>query len=226
MEKLSEEWRLYELYCQYHFEKTCREGKAGKVRERIVNVAAKVLNKDITRLMISQNDIEELGEDLIKYRNQFVHSEFGKISLLGPIGKEGLYSMGFLLDLDDITEVYLDVKNYRGCINSKKCGWIAWQLVKGDKSLIKKLSTKYQYLISRNNHKMESSLEHLRNKLIRFEKEKKLRHLKRFFIDNAFWYHKDLGDLWKELPHTNKRNDWEMRMALMYDCDASTILSI
>ena len=41
--------------------------------------------------MISQNDIEELGEDLIKYRNQFVHSEFGKISLLGPIGKEALY---------------------------------------------------------------------------------------------------------------------------------------
>ena len=73
---------------------------------------------------------------------------------------------------------------------------------------------------------MESSLEHLRNKLIRFEKEKKLRHLKRFFIDNTFWYHKDLGDLWKELPHTNKRNDWEMRMALMYDYDASTILSI
>ena len=138
MKKLSEEWRLYELYCQYHFEKTCREGKAGKVREKIVNVATEVLNKDTTRLMISENDFEELGKDLIKFRNQFVHSEFGKISLLGPIGKEGLYSMGFLLDLDDITEVYLDVKNYRGCINSKKCGWIAWQLVKGDKSLIKK----------------------------------------------------------------------------------------
>ena len=39
--KLPEEWRLYELYCQYHFEKTCREGKAGKVRERIVNVLEK-----------------------------------------------------------------------------------------------------------------------------------------------------------------------------------------
>ena len=80
MKKLSEEWRLYELYCQYHFEKTCREGKAGKVREKIVNVATEVLNKDTTRLMISENDFEELGKDLIKFRNQSVHSEFGKIS--------------------------------------------------------------------------------------------------------------------------------------------------
>ena len=72
---------------------------------------------------------------------------------------------------------------------------------------------------------MESCFEHLNKKLVRYEKGIWGRHLKRL-IDNTFWFHQDLSDLWKELPHTNKRNDWEMRMALMYDCDASTILSI
>ena len=86
MEKLSEEWRLYELYCQYHFEKTCREGKAGKVREKIVGEG-------------QDAGLEEVEIDLNKFSNAFTRKTG---VMLGATTTNKLSS-------EDLSEIFLEM---------------------------------------------------------------------------------------------------------------------
>jgi len=220
MKKLSEEWRLYELFCQQHYLYKCREGGELKIQNEIIKLSFEILNK---KILLS--DFDALGEELKifahNYSYDFVHNENNdsiKYTLiLGPVGKVGLYSYGYRLNLEDIVEVYIDTENWSGCLNSKTCGWISWKQVKGDKSIIKKLSSPLVFLVSKNNHTMKAAIDNLEKKYARYNKEFMSRHFKRFFINNNFWFHDDLNDLYNELPITRERNDQMVRLVLEYE---------
>jgi hypothetical protein len=220
MKKLSEKWRLYELFCQQHYLYKCLEGKELKIQNEIIKLSLEILNKKILL-----KDFNALGEELKifahKYSYHFVHNKNNDSTryalMLGPVGKVALYNSGYRLNLEDIAEVHINTENWSGCFNSKTCGWVSWKIVKGDYSIIKSLSSALVFLISKNNHNMHSAIDNLEKKFARYVKESMSRNFKRFFINNHFWFHDDLKDLYNELPITRERNDQMLRLVLEYE---------
>lgn len=210
MEQLTEEWKLYELFYRYHYYKDdlLRIEKKTYIENQIID-----LHKSLYKKKILLKDFKKLSDKLVKFSNDFKHVELGKIPLLGPFGRVAFRNNGYVVNLDDIQEVFVNKHNFSGIFNSKICGWIGWQLVKGDKG---HLSSKYVYLTTKNNHNYKSALKNLIDKNLKYNQETTGRKLKRFFINNRFWFHDDLENLFEELPHTNelvdqmyKFNEWD-----------------
>ena len=210
MKKLSEEWKLYELFYRYNYFKDdlYRVEKKTSIENQTID-----LYKSQYKKKILLKDFKKLSNQLLKYSDQFNHVEFGKIPLLGPFGRVAFRNNGYLINLNDLEEVYINTDNFSGFFKSKICGWIGWQLVKGDKG---HLSSKYVYLTTKNNHNLDSATKNLININLKYDQERTGRKFKRFFINNRFWFHDDLENLFNELPHTNeavdklyKFNEWD-----------------
>jgi len=242
MKKLSEKWRMYELFCQENFNDMVL-GHGDRAKRNFSNFfveqAENILDKKIslkdfekTRPYEESKDHKLLGEELKKFAHQYAYEVFFKkqlysrkyVFILGPIGKTLLYSKAYMLDLNDVVEVYVDRDNWSGCINSKTCGWIAWKVLRKD-TLIEQNPHRFTFLISKNNINMEASIDDLRKKIIRYDREKISRHLKRIYADH-FWFDDDLLDLIDKLPIVRYDlwpSDWndynKLVMGLTYDDD-------
>ena len=211
MKKLSDEWKLYELYYRHHLAKEIYTKEASNIEAQIIEIYKNSFNRKI-----SIKDFNMISKELKEFANKFKHNEFGKIPILGPFGRVAFIARSYELDLEDISEVCLDTDNARGFIFSKKCGWISWKLVKGDQGISKGLSSAYIYLVSKNNHSQDVAFENILKLEFKYQEERMTRHIKRFFISNTFWFHNDLNELFEELPHTkskvhpmSKVNEWD-----------------
>ena len=209
--KLSEEWRLYELYYRYHLAETAYPKEASEIERQIIEIYKNSFNKKVTK-----EDFGTVSNKLKKYANQFKHPKYDKVPLLGPLGRIAFINSSYEYNLDDVNEVHLDSDNFRGFVFSKKSGWISWKLVEGDQGIFKSLSSAFIYLVSKNNHSYDAAFKNMLKLEFKYEDERMSRHIRRFFIDNTFWFHKDLNELFKELPHSNsgahpmsKFNEWD-----------------
>ena len=204
--KLDDRWKIYELMAQHRYisgySDASYSSKLKKSEKIIITNVKKILKKDITPEDFK--DVESEVDDYF-YKDKIKHS-WGSIPLLGPIGSAYISSSeGQLLDLEDIEEVYVISEHFCGTIKSKKCGWIAWRLVKGDKSMFtsKSLTSEHQYLVAMEHHKADSAEREVIDKYIKYKNSKDGRTFKRFFAGNRFWFDDDLDKLWTILPYKN-----------------------
>ena len=199
--KIDNRWKIYELMSQhryiYSYSSASYFSKQEKSEKVIITNVKKILEKDIT-----PEDFKAIGSEVsdFLYKEKMKHS-WGHVPLLGPIKSVHLYESDSLLDLEDIEEVYVNAENFSGSIKSKKCGWIAWKLVEGDKSILthKSQTSEYQYLVAMNHHKMETATTEIIEKYVKFKNTKDGRTFKRFF-SRRFWYDDDLEKLLTSLP--------------------------
>ena len=204
--KLDDQWILFELFSQHEYVSNYGYGnnpypkKLKKSEESIINSVKKILKKDI-----DTKDFPSVQKQVTDYfYNDKLNHVWGRVPLLGPIGSSYIKSSnGMFLDLDDIEEVYVFNEDFSGSIKSKSCGWISWQLLKGDKSIFtsKSLTSDYQYIVTMNHFKLESSRTELAGKIVKYKNSKDGRTFKRFFVSNRFWFHDDLEKLWNMLPY-------------------------
>ena len=204
MIKLSNEWILYELLAQHDYILTHGyadqpyEGFVKKSENKLIKKTKEILNKQI-----NSSDIPNLKKEIEEFfyeTKSLVNSKYGKLALLGPIGKSYINLNQCFLDLKDIMEVYVNASDFSGSIKTKSTGWVSWILLEGDRGISKSLASKYQYLVTMNHHKMESSQVELFEKVRKYEDETMSRHLKRF-ISSRFWFHEDLEKLWRQISY-------------------------
>ena len=209
MRKLSDEWKLQELFSQYNYIKNLHDINGSESDIKRLKIAeSKIIEnyKIINKKTISPKNLHSIEKKIsdLFYDSKFIHSDFGKIPILGPIGDQRINS-GLFLDLDDIKEVYLDREDISGSIRTESCGWISWKYKKGDKSMFihNSLTSKYICLTTMNHFKMETSYSELIKKdLAYYNPDTKMgRNLKRFFISNRFSFHDDLENLLSSLKY-------------------------
>jgi hypothetical protein len=168
---------------------------------KIIDYAKKILNRKIT-----ESDFVGTFQEIRK----FFYNDYSKLTnsintslmqtYLGPLS---YHSLRKLINIDDLKEIYIeasktnmsDWESVHGCIKSETLGWTAWALVYGDKFMMKSLTSKHVWLTSMNHFKKGTALEELYHKMIRYKQETTQRSLKRIFISNNFWFHKDLNKL-------------------------------
>lgn len=206
--KLDDRWILFELFSQHEFISNYGYGnnpypeKLKKSEKKIIDSVKKIINRTI-----DIKDFPSVQKEITDYfYNNNLNHIWGRVPLLGPIGSSYIKSSnGMFLNLEDIEEVYVFKENFSGSIKSKSCGWISWQLMRGDKSIFtsESLTSDYQYLVTMNHFKLESSKTELASKIIKYKHSKEGRTLKRFFVSNRFWFHDDLEKLWSTLPYKN-----------------------
>lgn len=200
--KVNDRWILFELLKQHDYINTHGynnkpyPGFVKKSENRIILETKKILGKTI-----SNKDIYKLTFEIENYfYDEILVHDWGKIPPLGPIGSAQIYTnKGQFIDTDDIEEVYVYKKDFSGSIKSKSAGWISWiNLKNGENS--------FQYLVTMNHFKQDSSLKELYEKVYKFKDSKTGRKLKELFMSNHHWYHDDLEKLWKSLPYKNFGN--------------------
>ena len=200
--KLDDRWKIYELMAQHRYissySSASYSSKLEKSEKIIITNVKKILKKDI-----APEDFKTIESEVsdFLYKEKMEH-RWGHVPLLGPINSAHVDEVHTLLDLEDIEEVYVNAENFSGSIKSKKCGWIAWRLVEGDKSILihKSLTSEYQYLVAMNHHKIETATNEVMEKSIKYKNTRDGRTFKRFFSSSRFWYHDDLEKLLTSLP--------------------------
>jgi len=199
--KLDDRWKIYELMAQHKYISSYSSAsystKLEKSEKIVITNVEKILKKNI-----SPKDFKNIESEVFDflYKEKMEH-RWGHVPLLGPIKSTHIDEVHNLLDLEDIEEVYVNAENFSGSIKSKKCGWIAWKLVEGDKSILtpKHLTSEYQYLVAMNHHKIETATTEVIEKFTKYKNTKEGRIFKRFY-SSRFWYHDDLEKLLTSLP--------------------------
>ena len=206
--KLDKRWIIFELFRQHKYILTHGYGgspypeKVKRSEKKIISAVKKILNKTI-----KPENFGSIDEQVVDYfYEKKIKHPWARVPLLGPIGETYIVTgEGALLDLTDIVEVYVSPESFSGEIKSKTCGWIAWKVVKGDKSIFtsKHLTSEFEYLVSMNHHKRETAMTEVAQKFIKYKNSKDGRTFKRFFVGNRFWFDDDLDNLWRSLPYVN-----------------------
>ena len=202
--KLPEEWRILESLKYYRFQKNLKDfadnpipATSKKTAEKIIVLSKKILKKEV-----KEEDFEKLFIDIKKFFFNKDTALSGSIntclmdSYLGPLD---FNNSRIYYDIDDFKEVHVQARDKKmmgrqyayGLIKTESCGWIGWMIVQGDKALQKKLTSKYVYLTTMNQFKMKTAQEDLFAKYQKYNSEVLQRGLKRFFINNRFWFHDD-----------------------------------
>ena len=82
------------------------------------------LHKSLYKKKILLKDFKKLSDKLIKFSNDFKHEELGKIPLLGPFGRVAFRNNGYVVNLDDIQEVFVNKHNFSGIFNG--LSFLSW----------------------------------------------------------------------------------------------------
>jgi len=211
LSKLPEEWRLLELIRHYKYQKFLSDLNEDKPhlkeicensKKKIIILAKKLLNKKINEGEIKDVFIE-IKRFFFNKNSQISDSFFSSLmsTFLGPLT---FHISRIAYDIDDFEEVYISqpIKNednkseVYGCIKTKTCGWIAWRLLEGDKSLTKS-TTNYVWLTVKDHFKRETALNELSDKRNKYRFGRTGRALKRFFVSDRLWYHEELAKLFQ-----------------------------
>jgi hypothetical protein len=208
--KLPEEWRLLELIRHYKYQKHLEEANpdredckriAENSRRKIINDTKKIFNQTV--------DEKNFKEIFIKVKKFFYnkHSQISgsffdslMISFLGPLT---FHISKIAYEIWHFDEVYIshpEKKENRkseiyGCINTKTCGWVAWLLLEGDRSLVNS-KTKYVWLTVKNYFNQETAIKELFAKRNRFKEVSFSKAFSRFVTDRQ-WYHEDLENFFE-----------------------------
>jgi hypothetical protein len=208
--KLPEEWRLLELIRHYKYQKHLEEANpdredckriAENSRRKIINDTKKIFNQTV--------DEKNFKEIFIKVKKFFYnkHSQISgsffdslMISFLGPLT---FHISKIAYEIWHFDEVYIshpEKKENRkseiyGCINTKTCGWVAWLLLEGDRSLVNS-KTKYVWLTVKDYFNQETAIKELFAKRNRFKEVSFSKAFSRL-VTNRQWYHEDLENFFE-----------------------------
>jgi len=208
--KLPEEWRLLELIRQYKYQKHLEGANPDREdckrivensRTKIINASKKIFNQTV--------DEKDFKEIFIKVKKFFYnkHSQISgsffdslMISFLGPLT---FHISKIAYEIWHFDEVYIshpEKKENRkseiyGCINTKTCGWVAWLLLEGDRSLVNS-KTKYVWLTVKDYFNQETAIKELFAKRNRFKEVSFSKAFSRL-VTNRQWYHVDLENFFE-----------------------------
>lgn len=207
--KLPDEWRFLELFRHYFYQINLRQfdgssfsydkSPAYPTQINIIKLFKKNQNK-----LIEAENFEKEYEQIHQFfynQNSYLKSSIVNNLMDRYLGPLGFKNSGIVYNINDFEEIYI-VSNKKpmtdrhyiyGSIKSKIAGWCSWMFINEDnKSTKNSPSSKYIYLTSVNHFKMETSLQDVFEKKRKFEESKKSRILKKFFVSDSFWFHKDL----------------------------------